>query len=460
MAKHLRAPLPQKTMPRGIPFIVVNEAAERFSFYGMRTILVIFMTQHLVDQSGALDLMSEAEAKSWYHIFVFAVYFMPLAGAVLADAWLGKYRTILALSLVYCTGHLALALDESRAGLAAGLILIAIGSGGIKSCVSAHVGDQFGASNAALLPRVFSMFYFAINLGAAASTALTPVLLVEYGPRIAFGVPGALMALATLFFWMGRNVFVHIPPAGRSFFKETFGREGLGILGRLFVLYSFIAMFWALFDQTGSAWVLQAREMDRVILGHELLPSQIQAANPILILIFIPLFSYGLYPALEKIVRLTPLRKIGIGLFLTVPAFLLPALAQRWIDAGEHVSIGWQLAAYVIMTAAEVLVSITALEFSYTQAPKRMKSFVMGTFLASVALGNVFTAGVNFFIANDDGSSRLEGENYYLFFAATMFVTALLYVPMAARFKVKSYLQDELAPEAHKEALAEGISQG
>jgi len=456
MAKYLTAPVPQTGMPRGIPYIVANEAAERFSFYGMRTILVIFMTQHLVTREGVLDVMGDEEAKSWYHLFVSSVYFLPLVGAVVADAFLGKYRTIMALSIVYCLGHLALAVDETRTGLAIGLALVAIGSGGIKPCVSAHVGDQFGQSNADLLPRVFSWFYFAINLGAALSTALTPWLLEHHGPHLAFGVPGVLMFLATIFFFAGRHVFVHIPPGGMAFLRETVGREGVAVLLRLAVLYAFIAMFWALFDQTGSAWVLQARDMDRTVFGHELLPSQIQAANPILILLFIPLFSYAIYPAIDRVFRLTPLRKIGIGLFVTVPAFLVPAWAQLRLDAGESVSIGWQLISYVLMTAAEVFVSITALEFSYTQAPKKMKSLVMGTFLASVSFGNLFTSMVNHFMQNPDGTTRLQGASYYFFFSGAMAVTALLYVPVAMRFRERTYIQDEMAPEAPAEAVAAG----
>ena len=164
------------------------------------------------------------------------------------------------LSLVYCAGHAALALDETRTGLAVGLALIAIGSGGIKPCVSAHVGDQFGPSNEQLLPRVFSWFYFAINLGAFVSSLLTPWLLERHGPWLAFGVPGLFMALATLIFWLGRHTFVHVPPAGLDALKEAFGPAGRAALGRLAIVYLFVAVFWALFDQTGSSWVLQAEK--------------------------------------------------------------------------------------------------------------------------------------------------------------------------------------------------------
>jgi POT family proton-dependent oligopeptide transporter len=430
-------------MPPGIPFIVGNEAAERFSFYGMRAILVVFMTQHLMDRSGALDLMSEEQAKGWYHLFVSAVYFTPLFGALISDTVLGKFRTIITLSLVYCLGHFALALDDTRLGLAIGLGLLAVGAGGIKPCVSAHVGDQFGRTNQHLLPRVFGWFYFAINVGAFTSMIATPWLLERRGPRVAFGVPGLLMVLATLTFWAGRHKFVHIPPGGRRFVREVFRGPGLRVLGRLCVLYLFVAMFWALFDQTASAWVLQAEHLDRMVFGHEILAAQIQAANPLLVMVLIPLFSYGLYPALDRLFAVTPLRKIAIGLFVTAAAFAIPSAVQVAIDNGATPHIAWQLLAYLVLTSAEVMVSITCLEFSYTQAPRTMKSFVMAFFMMSIAAGNLFTSAVNFLIEQPDGTSRLAGADYYWFFTVLMAATAVGFTIVARYYRGETYLHEE-----------------
>src|SRR5690606_30474626 len=168
----------------------------------------------------------------------------------------------------------------------------------------------------------------------------------EHGPWAAFGLPGVLMAVATFVFWLGRNQFVHVPPGGKEFLKETFSKDGLRAILNLAPLFLiFIPGFWALFDQTGSAWVLQAMQMDRTIFGVELLPSQIQAANPFLILILIPIFTYAIYPLMGKFFTPTPLRKIGIGLFVTVLAFALTAWVQMRIDSGETPSISWQLLA-------------------------------------------------------------------------------------------------------------------
>ncbi len=440
------APRPSTRMPGGIPYIIGNEAAERFSYYGMRSILVVFMTQYVMGADGELAVMTDEQAKSWYHLFGWAVYATPLLGALLSDVWLGKYRTILLLSVVYCLGHLALALDDTRTGLAIGLGLIALGSGGIKPCVSAHVGDQFGLSNARLLSSTFAMFYFSINLGAFVSTLLTPVLLDRVGPHVAFGLPGLLMLIATIVFWAGRREFVHIPPRGEDFVRQLKSREGLAALARLSVIFAFVAVFWSLFDQTGSAWVLQAKQMDRVFLGVEWLPSQIQAVNPVLVMLLVPVFNFGIYPAVARLVEPTPLRRIGAGFFLAVGAYLVNAQIEVWIAAGETPNIAWQLLAYGILTGAEVLVSITALEFSYTQAPQALKSLVMALNLMSVSIGNLFVALVNLLIRDDAGEVTLSGPDYYLFFAGAMALTALVFVPVAMFYRERTVLQDE-APD-------------
>ncbi len=474
---YLTAPQPISTLPPGIPYIVGNEAAERFSFYGMKAILTVYMTKFLIGWNGQPATLSPEDAKSAVHLFVATAYFFPLLGAIVSDWFFGKYRTILWLSIVYCIGHLLLAVVPGREGLVLGLTLIAIGAGGIKPCVSAHVGDQFGAQNQHLLSRVFGWFYFSINFGAFFSTLLTPLLLEWYGPHAAFGVPGVLMGIATIVFWIGRNKFVHIPAGGSEFIRESFSGEGLRAVFQLVPLYLFISVFWALYDQTASAWVLQAENMDRrwAFGGQsgEWHASQIQAVNPILVLALIPLFSYVIYPAMNRVVKLTPLKKIGLGFFVTAFAFgisgwietqLQPfdalaanAAAERNIKVVEVVAeqvaaglrphIGWQVLAYLVLTCAEVMVSITALEFSYTQAPNRMKSLIMSLYLLSVTLGNLLTSGVNQLIQNGDGTTWLPGASYYWFFTVLQLVTAVLFIGVAAAFREKSYIQESAPAE-------------
>lgn len=446
MAKqpYLTAPIKTSKMPPGIPYIIGNEAAERFSYYGMNSILVVFMTEYLLNAAHQPDYMTKDQADAWYHAFVSAAYFLPLLGAILSDAIIGKFWTIMSLSVVYCFGHLTLAIDHTRLGLFIGLTLIAFGVGGIKPCVSANVGDQFGRSNEHLLTRVFSWFYFSINAGSAFSTLLIPWLLADVGPSVAFGIPGVLMLVATVIFWVGRRKFVHVPPVGAgNYIREILTPGTLKILGNLLIPVPFAAVFWSLWQQNFSSWVLQAEQMNRHLFGHEWLAAQIQTVNPLFILLMLPLFSYLIYPAIEKVWHLTPLRKIGMGLFTTVAAFWIVAWIQTRIDAGQHPQIAWQILAFVVLTASEILVSVTHLEFAYTQAPKKFKSLVMCTYLGAVSLGNVFTSLVNFAIQNPDKTSKLAGAAYFYFFVKVMLATAVVFVVVSPFYRGKTYTQDE-----------------
>jgi POT family proton-dependent oligopeptide transporter len=531
--QYLTAPDPKEThFPKGVPFIIGNELAERFSFYGMKGILVIFMTTYLLGPDGELATMNREEAMSVYHLFTMSAYFFPMIGALLADIFLGKYRTILWLSLLYCVGHGSLALMDiaphtlgfgMKPFLFAGLVLIAMGSGAIKPCVSAHVGDQFGTGNKHMLTKIFNWFYFSINIGAATSMILTPIFLegikigedpatgeaIKFGgPWLAFGVPGVLMAIATFLFWLGRHKFVHVPPGGMEFFRETFSKDGLRAIMNLIPLFLiFVPVFWAIFDQTGSSWVLQTEQMNRVFLGREWLPSQVQAINPVLILIGIPVFTYLIYPMGDRVWKLTPLRKIGIGFVITAGAFALsavieswivsrsqPVITQMWVAMGDSISagttmptklgdmlqivkeqgwtqediapymtempsIGWQFLAYIIMTAGEIMVSIVCLEFAYTQSPKRMKSFIMGIYMLGISLGNLYVAGVNLVMEaskDDAGNTPLDGPNYYWFFSGLMIATTVVYVIYSQFYKGRTFIQGEDAGAIEAEAEAEG----
>ena len=464
--EYLTSPPNLTGMPPGVPYIIGNEAAERFSYYGMKSVLTVFMAHYILNQSGVLAPMSSNEAYMYTHYFVFGVYFLPILGAIIADGLLGKYWTILSLSLVYCLGNLTLACMATSWGvaigqrtmLAIGLFLICLGAGGIKPCVSANVGDQFGESNKHLLSKMFGWFYFSINAGSFISSILCPWLLAnpKYGPGWAFGIPGIAMVIATLFFWGGRKKMVHVPPAGiTSFFgRETFSKEGLLTLGRIAMVYVFILVFWALWGMSnGAEWTLQAEKMNLHWMGMDLIAAQVQTANPILILIFIPLVNYVIYPAINKVFALTPLRKIGIGLFITALSFVVIVMIQGWIDAGQKPSINWQLLAYVILTLGEAMVSITGLEFSYTQAPNTMKSSVMALWLLTVASGELFVGLVNKWILGAGAAHKINDYQYFTFFTWLMFGAAVVFVVVACFYKGHTYLQtqqptlDEIATE-------------
>jgi POT family proton-dependent oligopeptide transporter len=477
-----KCPDPIKGMPPGIPFIIGNELAERFSFYGMRAILIAYMTLYLTQPGGELNVFKNKEAEAWVHFFVGSAYLFPILGGLLSDAFLGKYKTILLLSIVYCIGHGFLAcmgwVGDTRIMLLTGLALIALGSGGIKPCVSAHVGDQFGALNQALLPKVFGWFYLSINMGAFLSGILTPFLLeskripgtigseiypffiwlvgekafgeVIFGHHYAFGLPGALMAFATLLFWLGRKQFAHIPPEGKNYFKHFANKESLSSIARISLIFSFVVLFWALFDQIGTLWQIQCRELDRVIPmwvplggGYELLPAQVSSVfNPLFILLLVPVFSKFIYPFFEKIITLTALKKMGVGLWLMVFAFGIASIIQELLDSGHSLHVGWQIIACFVLTASEVMVSVTCLEFAYTQAPKTMKSLVMALFLFTVSLGNYFTSLVKFLLIDEKGEPFFAGADEFWFWTILMAVGSTLFILVSRNYVDGGQLQD------------------
>ncbi len=446
--------------PPGISYIVGNEACERYSYYGMKSILVVFMIQVL--------LFQEAQATSTYHLFSAACYLLPVAGAFIADRILGKYRTILYLSLVYCLGHAVLSIWENKTGLYFGLGLIAVGSGGIKPCVSAHVGDQFKANQQHLMKKVYELFYFMINFGSFFSTLITPWTLKAYGPSVAFGIPGVLMLVATFIFWMGRNKFVHVPPtksdghgfinvmvsafknqksrkSGQSFLDAATSAghsqehvDGAKAVLDIAKLFSAISVFWALFDQHGSSWVIQATKMNLVFMGIKFEASQISAWNPIMVMGLIPLFSLLIYPAIDKVWKTTPIRRMTLGMFVASIAFAIVALIQMAMDGGSDMNVMWQFWPYLVMTMAEVMISITGLEFAYTQAPRAMKSTVMSLWLLTVFFGNLITAYVAAF---GETMFPVASAGYFWFFAALMAVFAVIFMWMGKRYKVKNYME-------------------
>jgi POT family proton-dependent oligopeptide transporter len=204
-------PAAKPPIPRQIPYIIGNEGCERFSFYGMRNILTVFLVSSLLADLPVAE--RAGAAKEVFHSFVIGVYFFPLLGGWLADRFFGKYHVIFWLSLVYCVGQACLALFvDSRAGFYTGLFLIALGSGGIKPCVSSFVGDQFDQTNKSRAKVVFDAFYWIINFGSFFASLLMPIFLKQLGPAVAFGIPGVLMFISTVILWAGRKKYVMVPP--------------------------------------------------------------------------------------------------------------------------------------------------------------------------------------------------------------------------------------------------------
>lgn len=356
--------------PLSICFIVVNEFCERFSYYGMKAVLTLYFLSYLhwdKDLSTAI-----------YHAFSGLCYFTPILGALIADSWLGKYRTIIYLSIVYVIGHVVKSVGaiptvgDSTMHIALsmiGLILIAFGTGGIKPCVAAFGGDQFDEENASERQKFFSVFYMSINAGSLLSTLITPILRSDvqcFGDdcyALAFGVPAALMAVALVVFIGGSGLYKRNPPQGNvllqvcnciGFAIKTRWRrtksdpkrkhwldwaedkyskrliQEIKMVLRVLVLYIPLPMFWALFDQQGSRWTLQATRMNMAFGSvFNIKPDQMQMLNALLILVFVPIFDLIIYPLVSCCrVNITPLRKMATGMVFAALAFGAATLVE------------------------------------------------------------------------------------------------------------------------------------
>ena len=431
-----------------VRYVIGYEAMERFAFYGTRAIVTSYLATFLV--------FPERDAKGWYHAFLMATYLTPLLGGWLADRFWGRQATILRVSFFSIAGYLVLALWQTPAGFVTGAALVAAGVGGILPGASAFVGDQLPSGDPALLERVYGWFYWVINLGATIASLVVPFLLQRHGPAVAFAVPCLTMVAATLVFARGRRHYVASPPSGpkphgfvrvvaravRRLGTHRSGEhwldaardlhpaeavEGARAVLRVLGIFAAVTVFWALFDQTGSSWVIQAEKMTLEIGEWVLAPVQLLALNPLLVTILVPVFTLVVFPRLEARGRLlTPLAKMRVGMIATVLSFAVAGTLQLVIDAGHAPSVLWQFPQYLLLTAGEVLVSVTGLEFSYTQAPRSMRSAIMSIWFLTVFLGNLLTLSVLTLVDLGDAASLW-------FFAGIMLAATLAFGAVARR---------------------------
>ncbi len=447
--------------PPQTKFIIGNEAAERFSYYGMVSILMVYIT-------GVLE-QSKDDAAFIIHGFKFFNYFMPLIGAWVSDRFWGRYKTILWISLAYCAGHGVLACSDLMGTKEArtvclylGLLLIGFGSGGIKPCVSAFLGDQFKSDQRHLLQKAYAAFYWAINFGSFFSLLTIPQI-KNHSWAWAFGVPGILMGLATLIFWLGTRHYVMAPPArvsrtagffavllaalqnrvpGRRFWEGARVKyseaevQAAASVAPILSIFALIPVFWALFDQTHTTWVAQGEQMIPVELpfGWRLDASAMQSVNPLMVMTLVPVLTLICYPALGRLA--SPLKRMSSGFFLAGLSYVVVAWLQTRVDSGAQLSILWQALPYLILTTAEVLISTTGLEFAFREAAPSMKSTIMGFWNLSVALGNLVVMGITKVLTTSAGDASVT-PGRFLLYAGMTFGAAILFTLIAACYKYR-----------------------
>ena len=396
--------------------IIANEFCERYCFYALKTILFTFLRTEYI--------WSKQKSTFIVHLFVSLCYLCTLIGGFLSDVVLGKYKTILYLSIVYFLGTMFLTYSSyvynASYYMYTGLLLISFGTGGIKPCVAAFGGDQVKEKGTAKdLSKFFNFFYFSINLGSMLSTFFVPIIAeISCLNRnscypLAFGSSGLLLLTSIILFYLGSSNYI-IKKANKKaiineikylfyLIKEKTQQKEIKSTAMLHYndaiklkkpynvfniikLFIPIIFFWMLYDQQSSTWVEQGFRMNNnsVIFSKQvqIISSQMQTFNSIFILCFIPLFSYYLYPFLEYIGwKLTPIKKMGVGILLASISFVIAATVEQFIYKnsliGKQISILWQLPQYILLTAGEIMLNMTGLEFAYSEAPEEMKTIIL-----------------------------------------------------------------------------------
>lgn len=361
-------PKPLSQYPKGAFFCLGNEVAERFSYYSLKAIFVVYlMTVHKLE---------DYQAAFYYHMFVAVAYFSPLVGSFMADGALGVFRVIIIINTLYCMGQVILVVgamlhvsDKQAVYVElVGFFVIAFGIGGIKPCISAFNSDQFPLTMTTERRRFGSIFYCSVTLTALIAEFVAPLLSrvncfnQDTCYPLAFGVPGSFVFIAFFIFLCGIKYY------RRPDYKDTtlcqvincvcyaigkncckcprmdcldvankkYGEQlvnDVKSLLHIFLLFIPSIFFWALFDQQGSTWVQQASNMDGHFFGRfHLFPDQTELLNPLFMLILIPLFVYIIYPIVWKydcLVR--PLRRMGYGCFLATLSFVTAGLIQFYM---------------------------------------------------------------------------------------------------------------------------------
>ena len=415
-----------KMHPTGFWYVFWGELAERASFYGMRTILAMYLVTVL--------LYKEHEGAAVMQFFIASCYVAPLFGGWIADRYLGRYKTILYFSAPYVLGHLILGGIQTRPAMFVALAFLAFGSGSIKPNTTTLMGQIYEQQKKSfLLTEAFSYFYCAINIGAAVSSLALPSIRDKWGYGVALAIPAVLMVGAFIFFAIGKKHYPKdnpkaLPPKT----AEQKANERL-TLGRIAGIFLMIAVFWLVYDQSASTWIYFAKDHCNLNLwgSWSTTPDQIQGFNPIFIIVLTPVFN-ALWESWKRKrggIDLPDTRKMLIGFGIVIITMGMMAVAGYMSETAK-VSVWWLMIATFVITLSELCISVVGLEFAYKQAAPGTKSTVTAAFLFTVFIGD-FAGG----FMDNLYETKLSAGSYFLLQTIITIIAGGVFIMIARRFE-------------------------
>jgi POT family proton-dependent oligopeptide transporter len=393
--------------PAGLFVLFFTEMWERFSFYGMRALLVLYMTQYLLtDPTRAAEVFgySALEAQITaifgvqtvqqmsshiYGLYTGLVYFTPFFGGLLADRLWGQYRTVYLGGILMAIGHFLMASEQC---FLLALAFLIFGNGAFKPNISTQVGNLYPEGD----PRrdsAFTIFYMGINLGAFLSPLVCGTLGQKWGWHWGFGAAGVGMLLGLVIYWLGSGL---LPRDTRHSLESVdsgpLTRQEWSAVAALAVLCALNIMFWAIYEQQGNTLQIWAdTKINWNIAGFDMPSTWFQSFNPAMIFMLAPVLN--IFWAWQNKSGREPssVTKMGIGCILCGSAYILMILASMMMPGDERGSVLWLLATVLIFTIGELYLSPIGLSLVTKVAPKSILSMMMGMWFLSSFFGNYAT---------------------------------------------------------------------
>ncbi len=378
--------------PKGLPVLFFTEMWERFSFYGMRAILVLYLTQETLGDNPGLG-WTNADALVLYGWYTMLVYVMSIPGGIIADRLLGQKKTVLVGGILIAAGQLTLAVDSIEA-FYAGLFLLISGVGCLKPNISTMVGGLYKEGDRRR-DSGFTIFYIGINIGAASAPLLVGYVGEVYGWHYGFALAGVGMLLGLIIYQLGQK---HLKEVGN--FVPVTKIEGTKTnvpltkieKDRVIVLlisFLIVIVFWAAYEQAGGLMNLYTKEkIDRVLFGYEIPASLFQSVPAIFVIIFGTIVAAYWLRRQNKGKESSSLFKMAVGTIVMGTGFLMMTGAALEADAGGKAMLIWLILSYLLQVIGELSISPVALSFITKLAPLKYSSIMMGIYFAATGLGN------------------------------------------------------------------------